>query len=108
MKVKSAIRHSPSLIAWQPNEADVTAECETGAAIEVEVVLTRRNTFGQLHEVPLYTIEYGPYSFVTEGEFCSANYMLVPAGLLHPPRIKLRQPVKKHASLADTDAVKEL
>ncbi|RAV19156.1 hypothetical protein [Paenibacillus contaminans] len=108
MKVKSAIRHSPSLIAWQPNEADVTEECETGTAIEVEVVLTRRNTFGPLHEVPLYTIEYGPYSFVTEGEFFSANYMLVPAGLLHPPRIILRQPVKKHVSLADTDTAKEL
>jgi hypothetical protein len=91
VKVKSALHESPRMIAWRPYETDVTSEWRKRESIEVEVVLTRRNTFGPLHEIPLYTIEYGPYSFVTEGDHFSENYELIPSGLLEAPKIVLRK-----------------
>ncbi|MFD1677559.1 glycosyl hydrolase, partial [Alicyclobacillus fodiniaquatilis] len=42
------------MIAWQPYEIDITEEIRNGWPIEVDVVLTRRNTFGPLHMVPVY------------------------------------------------------
>ncbi|OUS72188.1 hypothetical protein B1748_25375 [Paenibacillus sp. MY03] len=94
VKIKSAINKSPRMIAWRPYEADVTSEWREGETTQVEVVLTRRNTFGPLHEIPLYTIEYGPYSFVTEGDHFSNNYELIPSGLLEAPQIVRRKLVE--------------
>lgn len=87
----------PRIIAWQPYETDVTEylqaasdvglesglihEPKSGPALELELVLTRRNTFGPLHQVPLYTFVYGPDNFITEGENFSEEYMLVPSGI---------------------------
>lgn len=50
-----------------------------------DVVLTRRNTFGPLHEVPIHQPFIGPGSFRTRGEEFSDEYQLFPAGLLEPP-----------------------
>lgn len=74
----------PLMIAWQPLRADVTEYVSEGKLV-LDVVLTRRNTFGPLHQVPLRTANYGPDNFVTEGERWSDDYMLYPAGLLAPP-----------------------
>ncbi|MGN6627542.1 MAG: hypothetical protein ACTHLN_13070, partial [Tepidisphaeraceae bacterium] len=74
----------PLMIAWQPLRADVTEHVTEGKLV-LDVVLTRRNTFGPLHQVPLRTANYGPDNFVTEGERWSDSYMLYPAGLLAPP-----------------------
>ena len=73
----------PHLIAWQPFCAEV--EPPQAGRIALEVVLTRRNTFGPLHQIPLRAAGYGPGNFVTRGADFSEDYMLYPAGLLLPP-----------------------
>lgn len=73
------------IIAFPPYEADVTDLLEPGKPLEIEVVLTRRNTFGPLHQVPMRAPAYGPESWRTQGESFSDDYMLYPAGLLEPP-----------------------
>lgn len=75
------------IIAWQPYQADVTGEVAAGGSFELQLVLTRRNTFGPLHQVPLKAGAYGPGSFTTEGRGFSQSYMLYPAGLLEAPAI---------------------
>ena len=73
-------------IPWRPYEADVT-EWLAGGPLTVEVVLTRRNTFGPLHQVPLDAGAYGPGNWITEGAGFKEGYNLYPAGLLEPPRL---------------------
>lgn len=69
------------MIAWQPYQTDVPGGKDI---LRVETVLTRRNTFGPLHQVPLVCGGYGPGNFVTDGRDFSLDYMLYPAGLLEP------------------------
>lgn len=90
VKVRSGKRAS-RMIAWPPYEADVTEAVAAGGAMEVEVVLTRRNTFGPLHLVPLRSGAYGPDHWVTAGASWSDNYMLYPSGLLAAPALSYRQ-----------------
>ena len=54
----------------------------------IEVILTRRNTFGPLHELPKKAESYGPYNFLTEGEYWSEEYVLYEQGLLGKARIQ--------------------
>jgi hypothetical protein len=77
------------MIAWQPYEADITDDIERSGGITVEAVLTRRNTFGPLHQLPLRAHTYGPFSFVTEDDEFSEGYELIPSGLLKEPIIKI-------------------
>ena len=70
------------MIAWQPYEADITEAAGTG--IELDVILTRRNTFGPLHRLPLRAKNYGPNSWTTTGRAWSDDYQLYPSGLLEP------------------------
>lgn len=78
------------MIAWQPYEADATGQAG-GEMFDLQVILTRRNTFGPLHQAPLKADAYGPGNFTTEGAGWSENYMLYPAGLLKPPAVSWRQ-----------------
>lgn len=73
----------PQTIAWPPYRAWL--EQTGGSTIALEVVLTRRNTFGPLHQRPLRAGAYGPGNFVTQGDDFSEDYQLYPAGLLLPP-----------------------
>lgn len=57
----------------------------------IEVVLTRRNTFGPLHENPRRATAYGPGNFMTEGTAWSQGYMLYEQGLLEKPRIRIKE-----------------
>ncbi len=75
------------MIAWQPYQADISDIVSSAKEILVEVVLTRRNTFGPLHQLPLRPWAYGPFSFVPEGKSYSENYTLIPSGLLADPVI---------------------
>jgi hypothetical protein len=86
--VKVSGKGSPKrMIAWQPYQAEIS-DIVTGAnEILVEVVLTRRNTFGPLHQLPLRPWAYGPFSFVSEGKSWSDNYTLIPSGLLADPEL---------------------
>jgi hypothetical protein len=77
-------------LPWLPYEADITDMVRRGATrVTLEVVLTRRNTFGPLHEVhwPGYC---HPGSFVTSGENYTDGYVLYPAGLLQAPVLSVR------------------
>jgi len=76
------------MIAWQPYQAEVSDIVNGANEILVEVVLTRRNTFGPIHQLPLRPWAYGPFSFVPEGESYSDNYTLIPSGLLADPELQ--------------------
>ena len=78
------------IIPWPPYEADITAEAQQGAELRIQVILTRRNTFGPLHQVPLKVDGYGPGNWTTDGKGWSQNYQLYPAGLLEPPYLSVR------------------
>lgn len=70
------------LIAWQPYQVDVSEEFLANAAtLDLEIVLTRRNTFGPLHLVPAIARSYGPGSFTTKGDSFANEYQFLPAGL---------------------------
>ena len=81
------------MIAWQPYEADVTGMVENGV-LRVTDVLTRRNTFGPLHQVPALAYAYGPENFETTGDRFSPAYSLVEAGLMETPAFRLEVPEK--------------
>jgi hypothetical protein len=81
--VKVSGKKSPEqMIAWQPYRTDITDLVKNEEELMVKVVLTRRNTFGPLHQLPLRPWAYGPFSFISEGAAFSENYTLIPAGLL--------------------------
>lgn len=91
VKVGNLRSDSLKMIAWQPYEADVTDELRSGEPLCVEVVLTRRNTFGPLHLVPKHIPEYRPFHFLTEGESFSSDYQLIPSGFGGAPELILRK-----------------
>lgn len=72
------------VMAWHPMRADVT-DAVTDGGLALDVVLTRRNTFGPLHQLPLLTANYGPGNWVTSGKSWSDDYVLHPAGLQRAP-----------------------
>jgi hypothetical protein len=80
------------LIAWAPYEADVTKLVSEDKGLALRLYLTRRNTFGPLHQLPVHTPGYGPGNWVTEGDAFSDAYVLWPSGLLSPPQIIVREP----------------
>ncbi len=72
----AAIRVNGKILAWKPYK--VTLEpCEK---IEIELSLTRRNTFGPLHRLPLRS-GGGPDGFITLGDAWSESFVTVPCGL---------------------------
>ncbi|HHW00934.1 MAG TPA: hypothetical protein GXX36_15475 [Clostridiaceae bacterium] len=60
---------------------------ENRSLVQLEVVLTRRNTFGPLHLLPAVQASYGPESFISEGDNYSRDYALIPSGLLSEPEL---------------------
>lgn len=88
--VKVSGKNSPQqMIAWQPYQTEISDMANREEEILLHVVLTRRNTFGPLHQLPLRPWAYGPFSFVSEGEAFSENYTLIPSGLLGDPFIEI-------------------
>jgi hypothetical protein len=80
------------VIPFRPYECDVTATARRGGKVPVRVILTRRNTFGPLHQLPVKAAAYHPGSFRTDGKAWSDSFVLYPAGLLAPPELVFRQP----------------
>ena len=76
-----------NIIAWDPDTAEVTGHLKDDR-VPVTVVLTRRNTFGPLHIVPLHPGVYGPAHWTTGGKQWTDDYQLWPSGLIAPPRIR--------------------
>jgi len=77
------------MIAWQPYSIDVTKELQKNDYLLVDFVLTRRNSFGPLHALPLRAGGYGPENFVTGGSDFTMDYQLYPSGLLTEPFISV-------------------
>jgi hypothetical protein len=65
------------ILGWDPFEAEVS-----GDTAEVEIILTRRNTFGSLHDTVQNRPWNSPDHWLTEGDEWSAEPILQPAGLL--------------------------
>lgn len=70
------------VLAWDPFEADIS---EIDESVDVELVLTRRNTFGPLHDIAEGRIHNGPDHWLTEGDEFEPNPVLIPSGLLSFP-----------------------
>ncbi len=85
----SAAGSPETLIPWRPYEAKVTEMLNGTDALDITIVLTRRNTFGPLHLVPIRSPHYGPRHWITEGDRFSMDYQLYPAGLLESPIIEI-------------------
>ncbi len=64
------------------------ADQTLGQYVEIETVLTRRNTFGPLHQTPKKAPNYGPDNWTTgtPGSDWSDEYQLLPYGLLESPQ----------------------
>ena len=69
------------IIAFPPYKTDI---CNLSG---LEVVLTRRNTFGPLHQKPKHAWAYAPDNFMTEGSDWNPDYELYEQGLLKKPEI---------------------
>jgi hypothetical protein len=78
----AGLRAGGQILGWDPYEADVS-----GGVADVEIILTRRNTFGPLHDAVKGRMHNGPDHWLTKGAEWSAAPILIPSGLLHPPRI---------------------
>lgn len=86
---------SAQMIGWAPYEAEIAKEWDCSGALSLEISLTRRNTFGPLHQIPLHARVYGPMNFITEGDQYAKEYQLVPSGLLAAPQICEKQIIGK-------------
>lgn len=67
------------ILGWDPFESDISG-CKK--FVDVEVILTRRNTFGPLHDTQDPRAFIGPWCFVTEGSEFRSEPILTPSGLL--------------------------
>lgn len=73
----AAVNVNGKTVAWKP----YTVEVEPCTHIEVQLVLTRRNTFGPLHQLPPVAGAYGPDSFLSDGSSWSDDFVVLPCGL---------------------------
>ncbi len=73
-------------VPWAP--FDCPLELVSNEGIIAELCLSRRNTFGPLHLVPMKQAGIGPDSFRTTGETWSDHYQLIPAGILAVPEVR--------------------
>ena len=73
----AALRVNGRLLAWAPYRVAV----EPCDAVEIELILTGRNTFGPLHQLPARTSGCGPRNFLTTGEHWTDDMVTLPCGL---------------------------
>ena len=77
----SLIKVNGNVVAWEPYITDITEELLSGADIEVQLVCSRRNTFGPLHLYPMKQPSIGPGSFVSGGQNWRDEYVLYDSGI---------------------------
>lgn len=73
-------------IAFAPYESGVF-DCD--GELKIDVILTRRNTFGPLHFPPVLASAYGPDTFVIGGPGYTEQFCLIPQGLMENPIVKI-------------------
>jgi hypothetical protein len=79
------------IIAWQPNEIDITDHLNPGANdLCIEVLGHRRNSHGPLHHRQKWPQWTGPSEFVTTENNWREGYSIVPCGLMAPPELVTR------------------
>ncbi len=69
------------VLGWDPFEADLSGCAGT---VEVGLVLTRRNTFGPLHDAVRNRPFNGPFHWTTSGDEWCDECVFVPTGILEP------------------------
>ncbi|MGE4490689.1 MAG: glycosyl hydrolase, partial [Kiritimatiellales bacterium] len=74
----ACVKVNGQILGWDPFEADVS-----GDSADVEIILTRRNTFGPLHDRLDPRGWIGPHCFITEGAEFSSAPILTPEAPLH-------------------------
>jgi len=81
LKVSSA--NKTKMISWRPNEVSLVL----GENLELEICITRKNTFGPLHLKDPVPNATGPHSFVPGKDGFSLEPVLIESGLLKPVEI---------------------
>jgi hypothetical protein len=69
-------------LPWGPYCENISEWKDDNGITEVELVLTRRNTFGPLHLNPKEQLHIGPTHFRSKGKNWSDSYQLYPTGLI--------------------------
>jgi hypothetical protein len=77
------------VMGWPPYELDITDAIRDGKVHElaIQVVGSRRNSFGPLHQADPEPAWTGPGNFETQGREWTKDYSLKPGGLLAAPVI---------------------
>jgi len=79
----ACVKVNGQVLGWDPFEADLSG---CAGMVEVDVVLTRRNTFGPLHDtIGLDRGWIGPECFIAEGNDFSPACIFIESGLLEAP-----------------------
>ncbi|MDD7985267.1 glycosyl hydrolase [Lentisphaera marina] len=81
------------VLGWDPFEAKLSGKEEL---VDLKIVLTRRNTFGPLHDSVPGRYWIGPQHFTTEGDEWSDECVFVESGLLEVPLVYINQEKKNH------------
>ncbi len=91
--VRVLVNGSPAgVIAWEPNELDITDHLRKGQNdLQVEVLGHRRNSHGPLHHANSHPEWTGPGEFVTSGNNWQDAWQLVPCGLMKAPHLSVRR-----------------
>jgi hypothetical protein len=83
--------HQAGIIAWPPNEVDVTDFLRPGGAtLAIQVLGHRRNSHGPLH-LTRQPAGIWPGSWRTKDDLWTDRYTLVPCGLMKPPQLVTKQ-----------------
>jgi hypothetical protein len=69
------------ILPWKPFVSDLQGFVDADGNVLVEWILTRRNTFGPHHLVPIRQRNIGPTSFRSSGDAWSDAHQLVTTGL---------------------------
>lgn len=80
------------VIAWQPQEVDITALLkDKPVELAIQVVGHRRNSHGPFHWNEKWPVWTGPgqYEYIAQRWF--EGYQLVPCGLMQAPRLEIRK-----------------
>lgn len=75
------------VIAFQPYIVELPSSDNSANDTYADLALTRRNTFGPLHQLPARLWAYAPEMFVSEGDQFTEKYVLFKTGLMSSPEI---------------------
>ncbi len=84
------------VVAWEPYEIDITEHVKSGKNdLRIEVISSRRNAFGPLHQSEPGSPWTGPDEFITTGKRWTDSYNLRPYGLYSPPVVEIREQIRQ-------------